>query len=88
MFQEVNSMLKSQLEAKQKIPDNVKYMILHTNKLQEEILTLKLQLDIRQKELENSKDVKIFTSLQEECFGLKSQLQNQVNYSKKLKEKI
>ena len=80
-------MLKSQLEAKQKIPDNIKYMILHTNKLQEEILKLKSQLDIRQNELENSKDVKIFTSLQEECFGLKLQLQNQVNYSKELKEK-
>ena len=86
MLQEVNSMLKSQLEAKQKLPDNLKYMIIHTSKLQEEILTLKSKLDIRQKELENSIDIKIFTDLQEECSGLKSQLQNQVKESEKLKE--
>ena len=74
IFQEENFMFK-QLKEKQKLIDNSK---VHTNALQGEILKLKSQLEAKQKQLENSEDAKIFTNLQEECSGLKSQLQKQV----------
>ena len=72
VFQEENSVLKSQLEVK-KIPDNLDYVKM----LQKEIIKLNLQLEVKQKQLESSGDVNAFNNLQEECFGLKSQLQNQ-----------
>ena len=79
MFQEVST---TQFDAKQNVSENLKYFKIHTSILQEEILTLKSQLDIKQNKL---KDVKVFTNLQEECAKLKSQLQSQVKYSEKLK---
>ena len=85
MFHEVNSMLNSQLQATPKPPENVRDLKMYTNMLQQEVLTLQSQLDIKQRQLEKSKDVKVFTSLQEECSGLKSQLQNQVKYIEEFK---
>ena len=58
----------------------------HTSVLQDEILKSKLHLEAKQKQLDNSEDVKIFTNLQEECSGLKSQLQKQVSHANKLKK--
>ena len=56
---------------------------MHNSILQEETLTLKSQLDIKQNK---SGDIKVFTNLQDECAKLKSKLQNQVKYLKELKE--
>ena len=78
MFQEVST---TQFEAKQNISENLKYLKVHTTICQEDILTLKSQLDIKQNK---SEDVKEFTNLQEEYAKLKLQLQNQVKYSEEL----
>ena len=82
MFQEV-AMLQSQLEAKQRLTENLKYFNRHIGILQEEILTLKSQLYVKQKK---SEDVKVFANLQEECPGLKLQLQNQAKCLEESKE--
>ena len=58
----------------------------HTNILQEEILKLKSQSEVKQKQLENSEGVQIFTSLQEDYSRLKLQLQNQVEHATMLEE--
>ena len=54
--------------------------------LQEEIIKLKSQLEVKQKQLESSEDIKAFTSLQEECSRLKLRLHHQVEYATMLKE--
>ena len=82
MFQDNKSVLESQVEVKQ---GGLEYMKVHTNVLQDEILKLKSQLEIKEKLLEKSENVKVFMNLQEECSGLKSQLQKQVNCLKEFK---
>ena len=85
VFGEANSMLKSQLVARQKLLENLKYLKIHTSILQQEILTLKSQLDVKERQLKKSEDVKVFTNLQEECAGLKLQLLSQVKYLEEFK---
>ena len=85
MFQD-KSALESQVKVKQNILDSSEYMKVHTNVLQDEILKLKSQLEIQEKLLEKSENVKVFTNLQEECSGLKSQLEKQVNHLEELEE--
>ena len=79
VFQEKMSVFESETKVKQNILDSLEYMKVHNNVLQDEILKLKSQLEVKQKQLEKSESVKVFTDLQEECSGLKSQLQKQVN---------
>ena len=82
MFQEENFVFE-QLKVKQNMIDDLK---VDNNVLQDEILKSKLQLEAKQKQLDNSEDVKRFTNLQKECSGLKSQLQKKVNRLEGLKE--
>ena len=83
MSQEENSVLKSQLEVKQ-MPDNLDYVKM----LQKEIYKLNSQLEVKQKQLESSEDAEAFNSLQEECSGLKLQLQNQSEKFEALANKL
>ena len=61
-------------------------MKIHTDMLQEGIIKLKSQLEVKQKQIESSEDVKAFTSLQEECSRLKLRLQHQMEYATMPKE--
>ena len=54
--------------------------------LQEEIIKLKSQLEVKQKQVKSSEDIKAFISLQEKCSRLKLRLQHQVEYATMLKE--
>ena len=47
-----------------------------------------LELEIKQKPLEKSENVKIFTDLQEKCSGLESQIQNLKEENFKLASKV